>query len=72
MAKPKADAAKCDVFGCGHLATIGTDGTEKDSQNLGRKAIANINVCASHENWPFSTDAQTFATTDTYRTRTGA
>jgi hypothetical protein len=69
MAKPKADAARCDVFGCGHIATIGTDGSEKDIQNLNRKAIPNLNVCVSHENWPFSNDAERFAAGDVYKNR---
>lgn len=63
MPEPKADPPICDVPGCGTLATHGTDGAEKDVQGLGRKAVANINVCDHHENWPFSDDAKHFALT---------
>lgn len=63
MPEPKADPPTCDVPGCGSLATQGTDGTEKDAQNLGRKAVPNLNVCDHHENWPFSQDAKQFALT---------
>jgi hypothetical protein len=63
MPAPKADPPRCDVPGCGNLATHGTDGNEKDSQGLDRKALPNINVCDHHENWPFSDDAQQFALT---------
>jgi hypothetical protein len=72
MGAPKADQAKCDVFGCGHLATIGTDGSEKDIQGLGRKALPSLNVCESHSNWPHSDDARLFAAGDVYRKRVPA
>lgn len=67
---PKADRARCDVYGCGSFASIGTDGTEVDVQGLGRPALKNINVCMRHSNWPHSEDAQKFAlTSDVYKTR---
>jgi hypothetical protein len=68
MAEPKAGAVRCDVFGCGMLATSCTDGTEEDEQ--GRPALANLNVCSRHTNWPHSEDAQRFVITDTaYKSR---
>jgi hypothetical protein len=67
MPDPKADPPGCDVPGCGNRATHSTDGSEKDSQD--RKALANINVCDHHENWPFSEDARLFALSDKYRRR---
>lgn len=69
MGTPKADKPRCDVYGCGRFATNCTDGTEVDAQGLGRKALPNINVCDHHHNWPFSTDAETFSLSDTYRQR---
>jgi hypothetical protein len=70
MPAPKADPARCDIYGCGHLADMCTDGSEVDSQGAGRKALPNLNVCARHENWPFSEDARTFAqTSDSYKNR---
>jgi hypothetical protein len=69
MPAPKADPVKCDLLGCGHLAHHCTDGTEKDSTGLGRKAVPNINVCLHHENYPFSEDAQRFAQSDQYKQR---
>lgn len=69
MPQPKADPVPCDVYGCGKFATHSTDGTEKDVQGLGRKAIPNLNVCDHHSNWPHSDDARTFATTERYRSR---
>lgn len=69
MPTPKADPVPCDVLGCGHLASHCTDGKEKDVQDLGRKAIPNLNVCDHHMNWPHSDDARTFATGDRYRGR---
>lgn len=70
MTKPKADPAKCDVEGCGHPAAFGTDGSEKDSQGLGRKAVPSLNVCDHHENWPHSDDARMFALGTKYQART--
>lgn len=68
MAAPKADPARCDVYGCGHIASHCTDGTEVDG--LGRKALANLNVCDSHANWAHSEDARKFAlNSDTYKNR---
>jgi hypothetical protein len=58
---PKADPPRCDVPGCGTLAEMMTDGTEKDPTPLNRPAIKNLNVCAHHHGWPFSDDAQRFA-----------
>lgn len=69
MPAPKADPAKCDVFGCGRLATHYTDGTEVDATGLKRPAIAKLNVCDHHTNWPHSPDAQSFAAGDIYRAR---
>jgi hypothetical protein len=74
MAKePKADMPRCDVPGCGMPALTCTDGTEKDSQGLGRKAVLNINICGRHANWPHSEDALRFttdaATADRYKAR---
>lgn len=51
---------RCDVPGCGMMATRTTDGTEVDSQAAGRPelkprpAVACLNVCERHENWPHS------------------
>lgn len=70
--KPVADAARCDVFGCGHVASIGTTGDEVDVQGLGRKAVPNLNVCDHHANWPHSNDALVFAAGEKYRARKGA
>lgn len=68
---PKADPARCDIYGCGMLASHRTDGTEKDVQGLGRKAVSNLNLCDRHENFAFSEDAKTFAqTSSTYKNRT--
>jgi hypothetical protein len=68
MPAPKADPARCDVYGCGIVADRCTDGTEKDV--LGRPALKNINVCAHHANWPHSEDAQKFAlSSDVYKNR---
>jgi hypothetical protein len=58
---PPKIAPPCDVPGCGHTAVLRTDGTEKDVQGLGRPAIAGLNVCGHHENWPHSPDAKVFA-----------
>jgi hypothetical protein len=75
MPAPKADPAPCDAPGCGHIATLYTDGTEEDSQAKARPelkprpAIPRINVCDRHENWPHSNDAQAFALTEKYRGR---
>ena len=75
MPAPKADAARCDLFGCGNLATTCTDGSEVDKHprptpdGKPRKAIANINVCDHHTNYPFSDDAVKFATSDLYKGR---
>lgn len=67
---PKADKPRCDLLGCGHYAVTCTDGSETDSQGLGRKALPNLNVCANHTNWPHSEDAQRFAlTSDAYKAR---
>lgn len=49
----------CDVYGCGSLADLGTDGTEVDAS--GRTALPNLNVCNHHANWPHSEDAKIFA-----------
>ena len=70
MAAPKADAARCDVFGCGMLADSYTDGTEKDTQGLGRPALPNLNLCTRHLNWAHSEDAKKFAlASDIYKNR---
>lgn len=70
MAAPKADAARCDLLGCGMIAVTCTDGNEVDVQGLGRKAVKNLNVCSRHGNWPHSEDAQKFAlTSDAYKSR---
>lgn len=70
MPQPKADPARCDVFGCGLIATNMTDGSEADKRKLGRKAMPFINHCGRHEDWPFSEDAQRFAQQDNnYRNR---
>lgn len=71
MPAPKADDPKCDVPGCGTLAKMMTDGSEKDSTGLGRKALAKINVCLPlHENWPHSEDARNWAqTSDSFKKR---
>lgn len=58
MPEPKADRPRCDVPGCGAWASISTDGSETDSQGLGRKSVPNLNTCAHHQNWPHSEDAQ--------------
>jgi hypothetical protein len=71
MPSPKADTPRCDVPGCGLDATSCTDGTEQDEQELGRTAVANINHCGRHSNWPFSADAVHFSmTSDVYKKRT--
>jgi hypothetical protein len=81
MASPKADPARCDVFGCGMLATSCTDGTEDDtnprptSDGTKRAALPNLNVCDRHVNWPFSDDARAWAVgpgADAYRKRSAA
>jgi len=72
MPAPKADPARCDVLGCGMIATLSTDGTEKDAQGLGRPAIPHVNVCERHTNWPHSSDAQRFALGETYTARATA
>lgn len=70
MAAPKADPPKCDLAGCGMLATRYTDGTEEDVQGLKRPAVKNLNVCDHHSNWPHSDDAKIFAASnDGYRGR---
>lgn len=69
MPAPKPDPARCDVPGCGLVATHATDGTEKDVQGLDRPAVPRVNVCAHHYNWPHSEDAQRFAASDLYRGR---
>lgn len=69
MAAPKADAPRCDVPGCGMPAVSSSDGSEKDVQGLGRKALPNINACARHSNWPHSEDAQLFAVSAPYKAR---
>ena len=67
---PKADPPKCDLFGCGHLAAICTDGTEVDVTGLDRPALPNLNLCESHLNFAHSEDARTFAqTSNEYRNR---
>ena len=58
---PKADAPRCDLYGCGMLAATCTDGTEVDAQGLGRPALKNLNVCTRHTNWPHSEDAKDWA-----------
>lgn len=74
MPAPKADPPQCDVDGCGALADMMTDGTEKDThvrlagaddkgfayEPLNRKAVPFLNVCGHHHNWPFSEDAKSF------------
>lgn len=71
MAAPKADPPRCDLYGCGMLADIYTDGTEEDIQGLKRPAIPHLNVCSRHANWPHSEDAKKFClTSDSYRNRT--
>lgn len=67
--EPKADAPRCDLLGCGMFADRSTDGSEKDSQGLGRKAVPFLNVCTRHENWPFSQDAKVFTMTEKYISR---
>jgi hypothetical protein len=68
---PKADAPRCDLLGCGHRATMCTDGSEVDAQGLGRSSLPNLNVCERHSNWPHSEDARLFAqTSDAYKART--
>lgn len=69
MGAPKADKARCDIYGCGNYAAACSDGTEVDVQGLGRKAIPNINYCDRHSNWPHSEDAQRFALGDIYKAR---
>lgn len=72
---PKADPPACDVPGCGTRAILCTTGAEEDKHprpsptGEKRKALPNLNICAHHENWPFSEDAQRFAATDIYRGR---
>lgn len=46
----------CDVVGCGAAATYRSTGSEVDAE--GRPAIAKLNVCEHHRNWPHSADAQ--------------
>jgi hypothetical protein len=70
MSAPKADPARCDVYGCGHIASRCTDGAETETGELKRKALPNLNVCDHHANWPFSEDARKFAlSSDTYKNR---
>lgn len=45
----------CDTPGCGARSTYRTTGHEVDAQ--GRGAIAKLNVCEHHRNWPHSEDA---------------
>ena len=69
---PKADVPRCDVPGCGSLADLSTDGTEKDSgvrrvsqgvdEPLNRKSIPYLNLCNHHLGWAFSDDAKSFTT----------
>jgi hypothetical protein len=66
---PQADAPRCDVPGCGRIASQCTDGAEEDVQKLGRPAIKGINTCVPHSNWPHSDDAKAFALTEKYRNR---
>ena len=67
MAAPKADPARCDVNGCGMIATSCTDGTEADTHpkpspdGKPRKALPFVNVCDRHVNYPFSDDARAWA-----------
>jgi hypothetical protein len=70
MAAPKADPARCDLLGCGHIASFCSDGTEVDATGLKRPALKNLNVCANHTNWVHSDDAKLFAmTSDSYKKR---
>lgn len=70
MPAPKADPARCDLYGCGMVADTCTDGSEIDSTGEGRKALPNLNVCFRHSNYPFSEDARIFAqTSGTYKAR---
>lgn len=70
---PKADAALCDILGCGMIANLCTTGDEVDAQGLGRKALPNLNLCTRHANFAHTDDAKIFAlTSDKYRKRTGA
>jgi hypothetical protein len=70
---PITSKPNCDVFGCGHLSTHSTDGSESDShpdaKTLNRKSIAKINLCDHHSNWAHSEDAVAFSVTDAYRKR---
>ena len=61
MPAPKADPPKCDVPGCGTLATMMTDGTEKEPGALNRPSVKNLNLCDHHMNWSHSEDAARFA-----------
>jgi hypothetical protein len=87
MAKaPKGDQPLCDVPGCGHLATMLTDGTEKDvavkrtapgvDEPLARKSLPNLNLCEKHTNWAFSDDAKAWVAAPSnaakYAARAGA
>jgi hypothetical protein len=69
MATPIADPARCDVPGCGKYATYCTEGDEEDGQGLGRPALARLNVCDHHANWPHSEDAKAFALSPLYQQR---
>jgi hypothetical protein len=69
MPEPRPDPPRCDVNGCGKYATTSTDGTEEDAQGLGRPALARLNVCDHHTNWPHSDDARQFALSPTYQAR---
>jgi hypothetical protein len=67
---PKADPARCDILGCGMVATMYTTGNEVDAQGLGRPALKNLNLCERHANFAHSDDAKIFAlTSDKYRQR---
>jgi hypothetical protein len=69
MPTPIATAPRCDVDGCSFDAVKATDGTESDITGLARPAVPHVNVCAHHDNWPHSEDAQRFAASDVYRNR---
>ena len=68
MAEPKADSIRCDVPGCGRIATYRTDGKE-EKDALGRSSLPKLNVCDHHSNWPFSDDAKAFSLTIAYQSR---
>jgi hypothetical protein len=53
----------------GKTADDGTVIEPARNEPMGRPSIPNLNVCATHRNWPHSEDAQMFALSIPYKAR---